>query len=142
MDKEKLLTIGIGLLVGVGVAVLYFTATKFIPQITRKNPVAIIQPQTPSSPSIENQTPLSLNFPLDNSTVTDSISTVSGQTDPNANIIIFANTGEKIATAASDGKFNESIKLEEGLNIVSVTVLYGNKNPVTIIRNVTLEISK
>lgn len=142
MDKEKLLTIGIGLLVGVGVALLYFTATKFIPQITRENPVAIIQPQTPSSPKSESQTPLSLNFPLDNSAVPDATSTISGQTVANANIIIFSNTAEKIATAASDGKFNESIKLEEGLNVISITVLYGKNNPVTIIRNVTLEISK
>jgi hypothetical protein len=142
MDKEKLLTIGIGLLVGVGVALLYFTATKFIPQITRKNPVAVIQPQAPSSPTPEKQTPFSLDFPLDNSTVTEAIGTVSGQTSPSANIIIFANTAEKIATAASDGKFNESIKLEEGLNAISVTVLSEQNNPVTIIRNVTLEISK
>lgn len=142
MDKEKLLTIGIGLLVGVGVAILYFTIAKFIPQMNRKAPVTVVSPQTSAPSETTNKTPLSLDFPLDNSTVTDPISTISGQTGANANIIVFANSTEKIATASSDGKFNESIKLEEGLNVISVTVLFEKNNPVTIVRNVTLEINK
>lgn len=147
MDKEKLITIGIGLLVGIGAASLYFAATKVIPQIGKKNPVEIIQPKSlPSTPrpsvNSANKAQLSLNLPTGNSTVAEATSTVSGQTSPNATVVIFSNAYEKIATAGADGKFNDNVKLEEGLNVISITAFDGKNDPNTIIRNATLEISQ
>ena len=147
MDKEKFITIAIGLIVGVATAVGYFAVTKIVPQLGKKNPVEIITPKpqtTPlpqPSPATTNATKLSLDLPVDNSATKDSTSTVSGQTSSNATLIIFSNAEQKIATAEANGKFNESLRLEEGLNVISVTAIGEKNNPGIIFRNVTLEIN-
>lgn len=148
MDKEKLITIAIGLAVGIIAATGYFAATKILPQIGKKNPVEIIMPKaqdkptTPPPTTSANSSKLTLDLPSDNSSTKGSVATVSGQASPNATIIIFGNADQKVATAGADGKFKDSIKLEEGLNVISVTAIVASQTPNDITRNVTLEISQ
>ncbi len=141
MDKEKLITIAIGLAVGIIAATGYFAATKILPQLGKKNPVEIVVPK-PSPTAQNNAVKLDLDLPVDNSSTKINVATVSGTTNPGATMILFGNADQKIATAAADGKFGDSIKLEEGLNVITVTAIVASQTTNVITRNVTLEISQ
>ena len=145
VDKEKIFTIAIGLAVGILAASGYFLVTKGVPNLTKVNPIQIIQPKNKPNPSVPpthngKQTPLSLDLPIDNSSTQNKTATVSGQTAPNATVVIYANADQNIASAAADGKFKYQIQLENGLNVISVTAMDGTNTPNVIYRNVTLEI--
>lgn len=144
MDREKIITIGIGLAVGIGLAASYFAAVKFLPQLSKK-PADIIVPSTSPNP---NQTAgattfdLTISQPDDYSSVTESSLIIAGKTLPQLALVIFANAEEKIATSDAAGNFSTSIKLEEGENEISVTAFDEKNNPVTLKRHVTLEVAQ
>ena len=133
MDKEKIITVAIGLLVGIVIAGGYFAAVKFLPKLSQKpTPVAFASP----SPTPQKTVNLTLDSPADETTTKDSPINVSGTALPNTKIIIFSNAEEKIASAVATGKFSATIKLEDGENAISVSDL-----TTTIKRTVVLEIS-
>lgn len=133
MDKEKLITVAIGLLVGILIAGGYFAAIKFLPKMSQKpNSVAFVSPV----PSPTQSKSISLDAPDDQSTTKSSVATVSGTATPNAKLIIYSNADEKIASADAKGKFSTTIKLEEGENTISVSDLVN-----TVKRTIILEIS-
>ncbi len=138
MNKEKIITIVIGLLVGVLAAGGYFAAVKILPNLKKPPEKIIVQP-APIIP-IKNETSLILDQPKDNSSTTDSPITISGKTLPGINLIIFGNAEEKIASADATGSFSAQLKLEDGENQISVTTL--ENKPITIRKTITLEISQ
>lgn len=137
MNKEKIITIVVGLLVGILAAGGYFAVSKALPNLKKPAEKIIVQP-APIIPT-KNETSLILNEPKDNSSTTDSPITISGRTLPGINLIIFSNAEEKIASADATGSFSARLKLEDGENQISVTTL--ENKPVTIKKTVTLEIS-
>lgn len=140
MDKEKVITIALGLLVGILLAGLYFAAAKFLPQFSTPKPTVVFNgPNTPPPTSINSS--LTISQPADKSTSKDSPITVSGQAPAGAKIIIFAPAEEKIASADATGNFTTTIKLEEGENAISFSLLAATGKMETILRNVILEIS-
>lgn len=138
MDKEKIITIVLGLTVGALAAGGYFAAAKILPNLKKTPEKIIVQPSPVPAPT-KNETSLVLDQPKDNSSVTDSPITISGKTAPGINLIIFGNAEEKIASADATGSFSAQLKLEDGENQISVTTL--ESKPVTIKKTVTLEIS-
>lgn len=132
MDKEKLITIVIGLIVGVAIAGLYFAAVKFLPNLSKTPPAITFNPPPPT-PAIKS---LTVNQPADETTTKDSPITVSGQALAGSKIVIFGAAEEKIASADTTGNFATTLKLEDGENEITITSL-----PETIKRNVILEIS-
>ena len=140
MNKEKVITIVVGLLVGILAAGSYFAIVKILPGLKNRGDKIVIQPEikTPVA-STSAAISLTLEQPADNSSVTDSPIIVSGKTSPGIQIIIFGNAEEKIASASATGTFSAQLKLEDGENQISVTVL--DDKPVTLKRAVTLEIS-
>ena len=137
MNKEKIITIVVGLLVGILAAGGYFAAVKILPNLKKPPEKIIVQP-TPTK-LVKNETSLILDQPKDNSSVTDSPITISGKTLPGINLIIFGNAEEKIASADATGSFSAQLKLEDGENQISVTTL--ESKPATVKKTVTLEIS-
>ncbi len=139
MDKEKVITIGLGLLVGVLLAGLYFAAAKFLPQLSPSKPAVVFNgPKTPPPPPVSS---LTVSQPADETTSKQSPITISGQAPAGAKIVIFAPAEEKIASADATGNFTTNIKLEEGENAISFTLLSDVNKIETIVRNVILEIS-
>lgn len=134
MDKEKLITIAIGLAVGVAIAGLYFAAVKFVPNLGKTPPTITFNPPPPA-PAAKS---LIVNQPVDETTTKDSPITISGQAAPAAQIIVFAPAEEKIASADAAGNFSTTLKLEDGENEISVS-LFSRE---TIKRHVILEISQ
>lgn len=137
MDKEKIITIIVGLTVGALAAGGYFAVVKILPNLKKTPEKIIVQPA--AIIPIKDETSLIISEPKDNSSVTDSPITVSGKTAPGINLVIFGNAEEKIASADATGSFSAQLKLEDGENQISVTTL--ENKPVTIKKTVTLEIS-
>lgn len=139
MNKEKIITIVVGLAVGILAAGGYFAVVKILPNLKKPGEKIIVQPETLPAATESAQTTLILDQPKDNSSVTDSPITISGKTAPGINLIIFGNAEEKIASADATGSFSAQLKLEDGENQISVTSL--ESKPVTVKKTVTLEIS-
>lgn len=149
MDKEKLITIVIGLGVGITIASLYFAAVKFLPNLHFNLPKFVFNststPQEKSTTTIPSPQTTGEKFtvtePDDETTTKDTPLTVAGKSLPGTKVLVYANADEKIASADAQGKFSASIKLEEGENAISVTSLADPNNLITIKRNVILEIN-
>lgn len=139
MDKEKLITVAIGLAVGTLIAGAYFVVVKFLPSFNapKLTYTPAVEQETASPSAKETLTVLS---PLDETSVKESPITVSGKSQPGTKIIVFANADEKIASADGQGNFSAIIKLDEGENDISITSLSDTGISQTINRNVILEI--
>lgn len=140
MFREKLVTILIGLIVGAILAALFF----FGPKLVSKESLQPTASPTPavkvSITEIPKKVSLKLTSPENNSSTTSSEIKLKGTATPNAKLIVFANADEKTASAGANGKFEISVKLEEGENEISVTDL---TEPIqTVTRNVTFEITE
>jgi hypothetical protein len=143
MDKEKILTIFLGLLVGGLLAGGYFASGKLLPLLNGKKQETITINTKPKSSPVKTASLLTLSSPEDFSNVTTGTITVSGKTLPEARLVVFANADEKIATASADGNFSFDIKLESGDNEIVVTAFDPNSNLQTSLkRTVVKEIAK
>lgn len=119
MDKEKVITIAIGLATGIIFAGLYFGITKYLPALTSpKTPPAVFQ-----QPVATVSANLVVNSPSDYSTTDSPVATVSGLAKPGATLLILANADDKIASADATGKFSTTVKLESGQNAIGVSDL-------------------
>lgn len=147
MDREKLITIAIGLTVGILAAASYFAITQYLPQLKDLQNKVTFTPTVTNAPkatSPQPTTPLSLelNQPENFSSTTQSPIEISGRTLPGAKLVVFANNDEKIASASADGTFSIPLKLEDGENQISVTAIDSQNNLVVVKRSVTLEITQ
>lgn len=139
MDKEKVITIVIGLLIGLLAAGGYFfffkdfkfTQSPKPPKIQNKQPV-----NATSSPSAN----FSWDIPQNLMITSGKTASVSGTANPGSKIIILSNADQDSLEVGSDGKFSTQINLEEGENKIGLTYLDKDKPPVTLVRQIFLEI--
>jgi hypothetical protein len=143
MNKEQIITVLIGLVVGALLVAGYFAAKNFLPALKPKPPTIIVtQPSPRQSEATAGQTlPLTLINLIDKSSTKSADLVISGQTATGAAIFVFGNTDEKIASADAQGNFSGNLKLEDGENEITVTAFLDGKNSLTIRKNVTLEIN-
>lgn len=143
MNKEQVITVLIGLLVGALAVSGYFAAKNFLPKFI-KPPIAPVvskkaeETKPPSPMEIE----LTIEGLVDHSSTASATINITGQTAPGASILLFGNAQEQIASADASGKFATTLKLEDGENEISLTAFLARKNSAVIRRNVTLEISQ
>lgn len=143
MDKEKLITIALGLIVGIILAAAYFFGSKIFPNLTKQSKLTTPAiKKTPKAKQPKIQTTLTITIPDDNSQTTDKTIKLSGSFIPGSTIVLFANADEKIASGDASGKFNFNVNLEEGENEISITSFDINGKIVSAKRNVTLEVSQ
>lgn len=140
MNKEQIITVVIGLAVGALAVAGYLAAKNFLPAL--KPPAAAVTTQAPQTlpKALATTLPLTLNL-ADHSSTKAAQLEILGQTAPGAAVFVLANADEKIASADGQGNFTSSLKLEDGENELSVTALSQGSNPVTVHRNITLEIN-
>ena len=141
MNKEKIITIVIGLSVGILVTAGYFGITNLLPKVAKKEVKIIVQPQTPVPVPVAKMS-LLISKPDDKSSTASATTTIVGKTVPGGTLVLFSNADEKIASADAFGNFTSLVKLEPGENEISVTAFLGKTNSEVIHRNVTLEISQ
>lgn len=121
MDKEKILTVFLGLLVGGLLAGGYFASGKLLPLLNGKKQETITIKQNKKTAPVVNPSLLSVSTPEDFLSTTETTITVSGKSVPGAKLVIFANSDAKIATVAANGAFAIDVKLESGDNEITVT---------------------
>ncbi len=141
MVREKIVTIIIGLVVGIMLAGAYFFGPQLVSNGTSKQVTASPTPQASKSPTKAAQVTkktLTISTPENNSSVTKSEVKISGVATPNAKIVIYSNTDQKMATVGANGKFDSTVKLEEGENEVTISDLTEPIQTKTL--NITLEI--
>lgn len=143
MDKEKILTVFLGLLVGGLLAGGYFASGKLLPLLNGKKPETITIRQNQKTAPVANPALLSLQAPEDFLSTTETTIAVSGKSVPGAKLVIFSNSDQKIATVAANGTFAIDIKLESGDNEITVTAFDPDSSlETTIKRSVVREIPK
>jgi len=86
-----------------------------------------------SAVAVPPPTSLTLSAPADNTVTNDSIITVSGATDPSANLVI---NGYLVALDTS-GNFTVVLALRPGLNVINATASAGLSTSTTVLLNVT-----
>lgn len=143
MDKEKLITVGIGLAVGILAASAYFFATKYLPNIQGLQNKVTFTPNTTQDqrPKTKDQYTLSISLE-DFTSTTEATLTITGTATPGARLVLFGPADEKIASADATGKFSADLKLEDGENEISVTSSDSQGNVLTVKKSITLEISQ
>jgi hypothetical protein len=143
MDKEKVITIVVGLAVGILATGGYFAAIKILPGLKKPGEQMTLQPKVEDTPKETPALPkdLDLSAPADHSATSEATIVVAGKAGPAATVIVFANADEKVATTDAEGNFSTIIKLEEGDNEISAAMFSGQNPPTIVKRNVTLEIS-
>lgn len=65
---------------------------------------------------------LTLDQPFDNSLVFEDNLLISGKSNPNMKVLIYSDTLDLVVKTKSDGKFSQSLDLEEGVNNIKVVV--------------------
>lgn len=144
MDREKVVTIVLGLIVGVTLAVLYFFGGKYIPGLFSKAPQKPVatstQKKSPPPPPVQNNS-LTISSPDDHSSTTSKTVKFTGTFIPAATIILFGPADQAIATADGAGKFSSTVTLESGENEITLSSFDQNNKLVSVKRNITLEVS-
>ena len=136
MQKEKIITIVIGLLIGVSAAGFFF----FSSRLKQKPRTAAVQIVSDSGSPSAKTTSFTLVSPQDGIITLDSQIKVSGTGQSEANVIVVSNSSEIKSKITDDGKFESNIKLEEGENRIQVIYLVDGQQPLISTRTVTLDI--
>lgn len=79
---------------------------------------------------------LNLSSPEDNMLVFDTDLLLQGKTSPQAVVVLSLNDTDEAIEASSQGSFSTTLKLEEGINQVSVTVFDSLGNSKSIDRTI------
>ncbi len=145
MDKEKIVTVFIGLLVGIVLASAYFLSAKFLPGLNQKPKQDSFTTKQDNkkvlSQNKENQMSIELLQPDDHSSTTDGTVTVNGKSRPGQQLVIFSNADEKAASTSADGSFTATIKLEEGGNEISINAIDQDGKVLSVKRNVVMDVT-
>lgn len=101
---------------------------------SNKNPTP--NPQLTQNQKVENQSSLTVTQPEENALVTSEEVEISGQTVPNAKIIISGPTLDIVQTSDNQGKFSAKINVFEGENLISVTAYSEDGKVFTVNRKI------
>ncbi len=146
MDREKLITLCIGLLIGIALAGAYLLAPKVLPQFFPKHEKLLtLGKPTNQKTGPEEKTTVTdptigfkLLTPENNTTTKDYTISVSGTAAPSSKLLVSTLTDEKAIVAGEDGKFSTLVKLEDGQNIITVVYLNPSSKPHPETRAITV----
>jgi hypothetical protein len=147
MFKEIIVAIIIGGILGLGITGGYLTMQRK-DQPTNKNNSVITEPtliptstnQQPNNQEKDNS--ITITSPENNALISTSKTTISGTTTPNSNIII-ATTSETFTGKSDDkGRFEISVILDSGLNIIKISSIDSENNQKDTSINITYSTAK
>lgn len=123
MKKERVILSFIALLIGLAVAGGAF----YVYQQTQKNPSDVKSDTVVSIPEptpVDQSHLLLVEKPKNEEVITSQTVTVSGKTLPDTVLVAQTESGEQVAKASSNGNFQFSIDINEGVNVFSITALF------------------
>lgn len=139
MGKEKIITIVIGLVVGIALSGGIFLFWNYKDNLIKSNPTTKPQPQKTETPSA-TAAAIKLDSPEDNLITKEKSIEVSGHGQVQMMVLIVATAEEKTINVGQDGTFKTTVKLEEGENRISVIYFDPSPEPKSLDRTVTVEI--
>ena len=118
MKQERVILSFIMVLIGLIVA----GATFYFYQSNKKTPPnnLVKTSPTPTQSANNDKIKLTLISPIPESVVNNKNLTVSGNTNPNATVIIITKSDQQVSKADEKGKFNASVTLNNDQNLVTV----------------------
>lgn len=134
MKKEITFAIVIGLVVGL---IITFGVYRARQAVTGSSTINVDSSPT-LQPSTSEKEPFLLSEPQDESLIAEAQTRVSGQTFPNAAILVLTGKGETIGVADSKGNFSFSVPLETGANVITVRVMSDTREALEIVRTVVV----
>ena len=135
MKKERVVLAFIAAIIGLFVAGVAFYIYQSSKTINVPNPT--------TSPSVKNPAEkiqnviLNLTNPPDESVINNKVVQVSGNTKPDATIIVLTELDQKVVTPSSEGDFSTTVNINSGENIIEITAIAPNGEEKTIKRTVT-----
>jgi hypothetical protein len=135
MKKEIIIAILIGLFLGLFITYGVYQARTSISPDSKKSQNSL---STNSLDENGFSGELVLNSPADESITTEDSVTVSGTTLPESFVVVLVGNTETITSSDGSGNFSVSVDLEQGANIITVTVLDENGRSISVIRTITV----
>ena len=135
MKQERVILSFIMVLIGLlvaGVAFYIYQGTKTI-----SAPKTTILVATPIPTPIANSIYLNVGSPVDESVTDNKTVTVSGQTTPNATIVIMTNSDQEVVQPSGQGDFSTTIIAANGENLIRITAFGADGQSTSIQRTVT-----
>lgn len=130
MKKERIILSFFALLIGLAVAGGAF----YVYQTTRNQKPAEVMSETivdiPSPTPQPNQNLLIIEKPQNEDVISSQSVTISGKTLPNTTIVAQTESEEQVAKAQSNGSFQMTVDIEDGVNVIQITAIYedGSQN--------------
>jgi hypothetical protein len=121
----------IGLLVA-GVAFYIYQGTKTI-----NTPKTTVSIASPSPTPITNSIYLNISSPTDESVTDNKTITVSGQTAPNATIVIMTESNQEVIQSSGQGDFSTTIVANSGENLIRITAFGSDGQSISTQRTIT-----
>jgi len=129
MKQERVILSFVAVLIGLlaaGLAFYFYQSAKAVPSSSQ---IALNAP-TPT-PTPKPAVYLSLNSPDDETVVTSKTLTVDGQTNPDATIIIYTDSGQAIVQPTNQGAFSTTLTLDDGENLIKImSILPGGETTI------------
>ncbi len=135
MKTEKVILSFIALLAGLlvaGVAFYFYQSTKAIPPSSVRTVTV-----KPPSPTPKSSIFLTIATPADEQVVANKTINITGNTIPDATVLVSTEIGDQVTTTAQNGNFQVTINLDNGENLIYITAIAPNGEEVTLIRTIT-----
>lgn len=136
MKKEIVFAVVIGLIVGLIITFGMYRARQAVSG-TSVISTETASPATQSESSTKKEAFL-VSEPQDESLITETQVRVSGQTFPNAAILILTAKNETVGQTDSRGNFSMTVTLENGANILTIRAFSDDHETLEVIRSVVV----
>lgn len=134
MKQEKVILSFVMVLIGLlvaGVAFYFYESSKTV------EPSKEISTTQPTPTPIPNSSLfLTVSEPKPESIADRKTITVSGKTDPTATVVILTTSSQEIVSPSSQGDFNTTISIDNGLNYIRIQAIAPDGQTVTVQRTV------
>jgi hypothetical protein len=136
MKQERVILSFIMVLVGLlvaGALFYFYQSTKKVSPST----TSITSPRNTPTPTPQPKIYLTLNQFTDEQVVSDKTFKISGQTNPDATVIIITQNGQEVLQPTSQGNFSTTITLSNDQNIVRIMSVLPGGETTSVQRTVT-----
>lgn len=136
MKKERVILSFIALLIGLAVAggaFYVFQQMQTSDGEVKNDTVVSIPDPTP----VDSSHLLSIEKPKNEEVISSQTVSVSGKTLPDTVLVVQTDSGEDVARSSSNGSFQFSIDVDDGVNVFNVTALFADGTQKSELRTIT-----
>lgn len=134
MKKEMLIAVLIGFLLGLAITFgVYRSQVAKRQKVMQDVPVETQPAATPDTNSL-----LVITSPEEGAIQTETEAIIAGTAVPNSQVVLFVNDTDYVRESDEDGNFSFTVDLEDGTNILTVTMVDLDGNSVTKQRSVVV----